>query len=245
MPSPAGTPSALPHVGTLSAGSRIIEALSLGLAIALLSANLARLTEAPTALIPLLPVIFAIALVAADFATGLVHWAADTWGRESLPIVGPRFLRPFRVHHVNPDDLARRDFLDCNGDVAMGTLPMFGAAMLVPVDTLPASIGASFLVALAAFVLPTNQVHQWAHRTTVPRPVAWLHRHGLILGRDGHARHHHPPYAAHYCILTGWCNRPLAALNFFPHLERVITAVTGARPRDDDRTFMAVAGTDT
>ena len=41
-------------------------------------------------------------LVAADFGSGLVHWGADTWGRDDLPIVGRRLLVPFRVHHINP-----------------------------------------------------------------------------------------------------------------------------------------------
>ena len=57
-------------------------------------------------------------LVAADFGSGLVHWGADTWGRDELPVVGKLLLVPFRVHHINPEDFARRSFVDTNGEVA-------------------------------------------------------------------------------------------------------------------------------
>src|SRR5262245_47088964 len=69
------------------------------------------------------PVAFLVGATAADFASGLVHWAADTWGRSDLPFIGARLLVPFRVHHVNPDDLVRRPFFDTNGDVAALHLP--------------------------------------------------------------------------------------------------------------------------
>src|SRR5687768_8922826 len=43
-----------------------------------------------------------IGMFSADFASGIIHWIADTWGSETMPILGRRFVRPFRVHHVNP-----------------------------------------------------------------------------------------------------------------------------------------------
>ena len=39
--------------------------------------------------------------LAADWVSGMVHWAADSWGSADLRIVGPAFLRPFREHHID------------------------------------------------------------------------------------------------------------------------------------------------
>ena len=68
-------------------------------------------------------------MAAADFGSGLVHWAADTWGRDDLPVIGRRLLVPFRVHHVNPDDFLRRRFVDTNGDVAFLAVPVLLGAL--------------------------------------------------------------------------------------------------------------------
>jgi len=63
-----------------------------------------------------------------------------------------------------------------------------------------------------------------------------------VLGRAAHATHHDRPYDAHYCITTGWCNRPLEAIGFFRRMERAITWLTGAHPRQDDERYEARYG---
>jgi ubiquitin-conjugating enzyme E2 variant len=68
-------------------------------------------------------------------------------------------------------------------------------------------------------------------------PVRALQRCGVLLGHAEHAAHHEQPYDVHYCITTGWCNRPAEAIGFFRHLERAITFLTRAHPRDDDRRY--------
>jgi len=165
-----------------------------------------------------------------------VHWGADTWFSETMPVLGRRFLRPFRVHHVNPDDFLRRDFIDCNGDVAMLNIPFLTVALMLPGST----IGWATSLALLTFAivsLPTNQVHQWAHMPSPPPLVQWLQRQGVILSTEAHGSHHCAPYVANYCIATGWCNRWLTAIDFFPVCERLITRVAGLQPRADEHTF--------
>jgi ubiquitin-conjugating enzyme E2 variant len=177
------------------------------------------------------PVVLLVGAVLADFTSGLVHWAADTWGSEATPWLGPRFLRPFRVHHSNPDDILRRGFVDLNGDTALLAVPVLLAAWLVPLETVWGRVPAVLLVAWATFSLPTNQIHQWAHQSNPPRLVRWLQRRGLILGPAHHRVHHIAPFATHYCITTGWCNLALAALGLFEGLERMFSRLTGAEPR--------------
>lgn len=176
-------------------------------------------------------------IVAADFASGLIHWGADSWGRHDLPIIGHRVLVPFRVHHRNPDDFLRRRFVDTNGDVALVAVPVLLGLLAVPVETpWGASVGV-FGFGLCGIGMFTNQIHQWAHMPSPPRPIRFLQDCGVLLGRAEHATHHERPHDRRYCITTGWCNRPLEAIGFFRRLEDAITGLTGARPRQDDRWF--------
>jgi ubiquitin-conjugating enzyme E2 variant len=204
-------------------------------AITLIAHNTLRLADVSAFSSWWVPWLLLAALPAADIGSGLVHWTADTWGSESMPVLGPRFLRPFRVHHQNPEDILRRDFIDLNGDVAMLAVPLLLLASALPVEEALACAVVFFLVALCLCSLPTNQFHQWAHMSEPPAFVRWLQQRRLILSREHHRRHHIAPFASHYCITFGWCNPLLAAIGFFPSLERWISRATGAMPRRDER----------
>ena len=177
-------------------------------------------------------------IAAADLASGLVHWAADTWGRDDLPLIGRRLLVPFRLHHLDPDDFLMRRFVDANGDVAFLALPVLVSVAVLPVHDGWMAATAVFALGFAGVGMWTNQIHQWAHMTAPPRPVRLLQDAGAILGRQSHARHHHGGYDSHYCITTGWWNAPLERAGFFRGLETVVTRLTGARPRDDERRYL-------
>lgn len=183
------------------------------------------------------PIALFAGVAIADFGSGLVHWGADTWGRDDLPVIGPRLLVPFRIHHINPDDFLRRNFVDTNGDVALIATAPIVALTLLPLEEMWQGAAAIAGFGLCGAGMLTNQIHQWAHMPAPPAAVRWLQESGIILGRAGHAIHHSRPYDAHYCITTGWCNRPLQALGFFRQLERLIGWLTGARPRHDDQRY--------
>jgi ubiquitin-conjugating enzyme E2 variant len=127
--------------------------------------------------------------------------------------------------------------VDCNGDVAMLNTPILIAALAVPLSSEGGAAVSLALIAFAATSLPTNQVHQWAHMSAPPAVVRWLQHRRIILSCDEHARHHQQPYIANYCIATGWCNRWLSAMGFFPACERFITRCFGIEPRADERVF--------
>ena len=181
-----------------------------------------------------LPFAFCAGVLTADFLSGVIHWAADTWGRDDLPFIGRRVLVPFRVHHINPDDFLDRRFLDTNGDVAAIAVPMLALLLAMPLDGQWGSALATFGVGLCGVGMLTNQIHQWAHMAAPPPVVRVLQRARLLLGRQSHAVHHARPYDARYCITTGWCNAVLDAIGFFRRLERIVTQLTGMPPREDD-----------
>lgn len=227
----------LPRHDEIQPAQRAVEAASIAAALALIGVHAARLVPAFDGPVLLLPLLVLAGIAFADLVSGVVHWLGDTWGSESLPWIGPRLVRPFRVHHVNPRDFLRRDLLDTNGDVAAVIAVVLALALLLPVEGAAGSAFGVFLVAAALAALPTNQVHQWAHREDPPRAVAWLQRRGVLLGRAAHARHHRAPQRESYCIATGWLNGPTNQLRFFETLERVVTRITGAEPRHDDLRF--------
>ncbi|MDQ3069741.1 MAG: fatty acid desaturase family protein [Acidobacteriota bacterium] len=234
-PSPTARP--LPAHDDLAPSQRLFSVLSIAAAALLLCALGARLAAQLDLWQWWVPMAFVLGLAAADFGSGLVHWSADTWGRDDLPIIGTRLLKPFRLHHINPDDFLSRRFIDTNGDTAFVAVPLIALLLLIPIDT---TWGGAVAVAGFGFCgigMMTNQIHQWAHMPDPPRPVRVLQACGLILGRVEHAAHHAGAYDAHYCITTGWCNRPLEALGAFRRFEAAVTRVTGLQPRDDDRRY--------
>ena len=216
--------------------TRTIEVVSLLAAGSLLLANIAHAFTAGLLLHWWAPLVVVTAGLAADLVSGLVHWTADTWFSETMPVLGRRFLRPFRVHHVNPDDFLKRDFVDCNGDVAMLNIPFLSLALLIPDTTIGGAVSLA-LMTFSVVSLPTNQVHQLSHMPSPPALVSWLQRHGVILSSDAHGSHHRAPYVANYCIATGWCNRWLTAIDFFPTCERLVSRISGLQPRSDEQAF--------
>lgn len=224
----------------MSRGQRWFSILSIVSAIALLSLVTARVVTTMAAAW-WMPIAFLAGVALADLGSGLVHWGADTWGDDDLPVIGRRLLKPFRLHHVDPDDFLRRSFIDANGDVAFATLPSLVALLVLPLDRAWAPALLITGVGFCAVGMWTNQIHQWAHMPEPPALVGRLQRCGLLLGRDAHAAHHAGPFDRHYCITTGWWNRPLEAIGFFRRLEMVIAAITGAVPREDERRYLVPA----
>ncbi len=228
----AATPA--PVLETPGVLTRAFALASIAAAVVMLVVHVARLVHAETALAWWLVPLCIAGMVTADFLSGVVHWGADTWGAESMPVLGKRLLRPFRVHHINPADFLTRHWIDTNGDVATMVSAVLAIAFLIPLDATVGRASLVFVLSVAAITLPTNQVHQWAHMASPPRLVRVLQSTGLLLSHPQHAMHHAPPYVSNYCIALGWCNSVLVRTQFFPRFERVITSLTGAQPRADE-----------
>lgn len=176
----------------------------------------------------------------ADFISGLIHWAADTWGTVQWPIVGKALIRPFREHHLDQKAITRHDFVETNGAIALVAIPILAGALLLPLQAMAGFSSACFLAFMCLWGCPTGQIHKWAHEDEVPAAVAWLQRRGVLLSPVHHARHHTQPFNEAYCIASGVLNEPLRRVGFFRRAEAVVSAFTKAVPRQDDQRMLGL-----
>jgi ubiquitin-conjugating enzyme E2 variant len=194
---------------------RLIELASIALFALLVAHGTWRLVDAARWWTPAL-VLFAApcAWLAVDLMSGLAHWAFDSFGGEGTPVIGRAFIRPFREHHDTPEEMTRHDFVETHGASCLASLPFLAAACVVPLAAPGQLLVHALLLASALGALATNQCHKWAHmdEAATPAPVRWAQRRWLLLPREHHRLHHTAPFDTHFCMTTGWCNRPLNAL---------------------------------
>lgn len=178
----------------------------------------------------LIPTVAFVAYLAADFVSGFVHFAGDTFGHEKLPWIGPNFIHPFREHHTDPKAITRHDFIETNGNNCVVCIP---AALLVyflvPAKTaLWANVFAAFSAWFFVWIFMTNQFHKWAHLDDPPGWIQALQRCRLILHPEHHDIHHTAPFDKYFCITTGWLNPLLYRLRFFSIVEGTVRWVSGS-----------------
>lgn len=162
------------------------------------------------------------AVLAADFASGCVHWFADRYFDPRTPVLGPMLIAPFREHHRDPMGMTRHDFFEVSGNSGLVTLPLALALLVWGVDardTLAWQLAYVAVLLFATLVFFTNQLHAWAHSA---KPPAWVRRAqslGLCLSPQRHALHHRDAYDHAYCVTTGWLNPALDRTRFFERIE--------------------------
>lgn len=169
---------------------------------------------------PLIQVILLIAL--ADLLGGLFHWAEDTLGDEHTLVWG-WIVRGNVEHHKHPAAMIRKAWFANNA-------PAFGGAAVIPL--IAALIGRLTwqVVLVATMVAITQQVHRWVHmpRHSLPQPILWMQRCGVLQDARHHWRHHRVPSRSHYCALTPWMNPLLDGLGVWRGLERIAVPLFGA-----------------
>lgn len=173
-----------------------------------------------------------LGLVFGDFITGLVHWAADTYGRESTPVIGRSLVKPFRVHHVRPQEICEHGVVETIGNTCILAVPLLALfiAFMVYRETSAAAAFAVFTAVVTVGVtVATNQFHKWAHQDSPRRLVRALQRARIILSPEHHRAHHTAPFESSYAITNGWLNPLLNRTRFFRWLEGALRAL-GIKP---------------
>lgn len=162
--------------------------------------------------------------LAADFASGFVHFLADNFGSPDTPLLGPVFVRPFRDHHFDPAGITRHDFVEVNGNNCLFSIPLLAGlyALLPDRPGWWELTAAWFWLVLFAAMFVTNQIHKWAHEASPPGWVAKLQAWGIVLSPENHRIHHAAPYDTYYCITWGVLNPLFERIQFFEKLRKVI-----------------------
>jgi ubiquitin-conjugating enzyme E2 variant len=172
-----------------------------------------------------------LGIVGGDFMSGIVHWAADTYGSDETPVIGPSLVKPFRLHHLYPKDITTHGLISLTGNVCILAVPLLSGTLYL-LWLLPGSgLLAFFVICFAltsAFTVATNQFHKWAHQENPPRFARWLQRTRLVLEPNHHQQHHTRPFDSNYCITNGWLNPVLNRIRFFRTLESTLLWLFGA-----------------
>lgn len=163
-----------------------------------------------------------LGVLGGDLVSGIVHWAADTYGSEDTPVIGPSLVKPFRLHHIYPRDICTHGLVETTGNVCILAVPALSLSLYL-MWLMPKSGWLAFSVAwlalTAAATAATNQFHKWAHQESPSSLARWLQRRRLVLEPEHHQMHHTEPFNMNYCITNGWLNPLLNRLKFFRRLE--------------------------
>ncbi|HEV3071825.1 MAG TPA: fatty acid desaturase CarF family protein [Solirubrobacteraceae bacterium] len=180
----------------------------------------------------------AVGTFAADFVSGLLHWAFDTWFDESVEPMR-RMVYLVREHHMRPARIFRYRLRD-----EAGLLSWFGVGLAAPLyraaragekPVSPARYALAVTgVTLAAEVALMLEFHKWGHRVRRGRAPRLLQRAHVLLSPEIHLQHHSGNHDQNYCLITGIADQTLGRMGVFRTLERLVTALTNAEPRRDD-----------
>ncbi|MGH9874189.1 MAG: fatty acid desaturase CarF family protein [Pyrinomonadaceae bacterium] len=179
-----------------------------------------------------------LGIVGGDFISGIVHWAADTYGSEDMRLIGPSLVKPFRLHHIYPRDICTHGLVETTGNVCILAVPALSVSLYL-IWLIPNSVFLAFSVIsfalMAVATVATNQFHKWAHQESPSAFARWLQRRRLVLEPQHHKRHHTQPFDVNYCITNGWLNPLLNKLKFFRRLEAALGffGIETARAKDE------------
>ena len=174
-------------------------------------------------------VLFALELAGvwllADFVSGVVHWAEDSYGTPATPVIGRWVVVPNLLHHRDACAFVAKSWIASSWDLAAVGAAILAAAGLAGVLTWHVIL----FVLLGA---NANQIHKWNHMrgARVPLAIRLLQRVHLLQSPRHHAQHHRGMKNSHYCVITEALNPVLDGLGWWRMLERVLEPVLG-RPR--------------
>jgi ubiquitin-conjugating enzyme E2 variant len=158
----------------------------------------------------------------ADFVSGVVHWAEDSYGSESTPVIGRWVVAPNLLHHRSPLAFVQRSWIASSWDLALVGVVVVAGAVIA--GALTWHVGLFVLLGANA-----NQVHKWNHmrRSSLPGAIRVLQRLRLLQSSSHHAGHHRGTKDSHYCVLTDFLNPLLDRVGWWRMLEKLLAPALG------------------
>ncbi|MGE0489341.1 MAG: fatty acid desaturase CarF family protein [Vulcanimicrobiota bacterium] len=166
----------------------------------------------------------AAGLMAADFTSGVFHWAIDNYPNENTPLVGG-IAKEFQNHHDTPS----MDHVSVWENVAPAATAMVGPMAALAIFTPHPMLAAAGLAFTGGAVL-AQASHRWSHMSNPPTTARVLQKLGISQTSANHAKHHTDPFDEYYCIVNGKFNPLLTRTNFWRKMEKGVHKITGAEP---------------
>lgn len=180
-----------------------------------------------------------------DLITGLLHWAFDTWFNEEIKFLR-RMVLIVREHHIYPNRMFEYSFYHDAGALSVMafllTSPLFTYAFLQSAGDsqgfrlLYYAVCAGVTISLAVVFM--FEFHKFGHRRDASQVVRLLQRLNLVLSYTHHMKHHSGRHDKNYCLINGHADRIFGAAGGWRALESIISSLTGATPRSDDRAWL-------
>jgi hypothetical protein len=168
----------------------------------------------------------------ADFLSGTIHCAMDTWVNEQ--VLG-RAVAIARDHHTHPQNILGYTFLDYASLGATPSALVVGPAVIVtvlfPITAVTGFIFVVWFVVSACLLFGTN-FHNSCHRPPTRLAALAQKRHLTVPPRQHWM--HHRNQTIHYYVINGWANYICHQFIVWRGLEWTISRLTGAQPRSDD-----------
>ena len=165
-----------------------------------------------------------VAILAADFLTGIVHWWEDAYGNPNWKYFGKSVIQPNLLHHQKPREFLKSSYFQLVFFSVLVAIVLLGLCYLL-----------NILNAYTAFAIllssQGNQIHAFSHKSDKENGpfICFLQGLGVLQSRRHHGRHHRSPYACHYCAVTNYLNPLLDRIAFWTGLEWMIYKLSGIK----------------
>ena len=170
----------------------------------------------------------AAVIMLVDFASGVLHWLEDSYGRPNWPLSGKWITIPNIIHHHEPTYFTKHSWLK-----SAEVLLALGSAIILVAWYL--NIMTWHVLLFVAIGINANEIHKWNHlpKSKKSKIVVLIQRLKLLQTSAHHANHHRGTKDTNYCVITNFLNPLLDGINFWRICEQVIRKCLGVQKRPD------------